>query len=147
MSTPSPDILLPHYVFEVCRQVSVQAAYIIGYKQISIWFGFCVCAHCPGRKKYKTMLVVSPRKLALLPHTVCLYDWALSSRRLSFFKLLVLWPCIATVSLAPRGLAPIGVHVRGGYIKYGPIPALFYSRELRIADNYLRPLSESYINI
>ena len=35
-----------------------------------------------------------------------------------------------------------------GSIKYGPIRFLyFFNREVRITDNYLRPLSESYINI
>ncbi len=37
-----------------------------------------------------------------------------------------------------------GIH---GSIKYGWIPGLFFKRELRIADHYLRPLSESYITI
>ncbi len=34
-----------------------------------------------------------------------------------------------------------------GSIKYGLIRVLFFKRELRIADHYLRPLSEFYINI
>ena len=34
-----------------------------------------------------------------------------------------------------------------GSIKYGQIRVLFFNRELRIADHYLRPLSELYINI
>ncbi len=34
-----------------------------------------------------------------------------------------------------------------GSIKYGPIRVLFLNRELRIAEHYLRSLSESYINI
>ncbi len=34
-----------------------------------------------------------------------------------------------------------------GSIKYGPIRVLFFNIELRIADHYLNPLSEAYINI
>ncbi len=34
-----------------------------------------------------------------------------------------------------------------GSIKYGLIRVLLFNRELRIADHYLRPLSEPYINI
>ena len=37
-----------------------------------------------------------------------------------------------------------GIH---GSIKYGVIQVLVFNRELRIADHYLRPLSEWYINI
>ncbi len=34
-----------------------------------------------------------------------------------------------------------------GSIKYGLILVLVFNGELQIADHYLRPLSESYINI
>ncbi len=49
------------------------------------------------------------------------------------------------------GQAPQTNHItaRGthGSIKYGPIRVLFFNRELQIAGHYLRPPSESYINI
>ena len=31
--------------------------------------------------------------------------------------------------------------------RYGPTRVLFFNRELQIPDHYLRPISESYINI
>ncbi len=40
----------------------------------------------------------------------------------------------------------IGVHIHG-CTKYGPIQVIFFNIELRIADHYLRPLTEPYINI
>ncbi len=46
---------------------------------------------------------------------------------------------LISVSLSHRG-----TH---GSINYGPIRVLFFNWELRITDHYLRPLSESYINI
>ena len=41
------------------------------------------------------------------------------------------------------------ITIRGthGSIKFGPTRVLIVNRELRIADHYLRPLSEPYINI
>ncbi len=41
-------------------------------------------------------------------------------------------------------LTNTGIH---GSIKYGPARVLLFNRELRIADHYLRTLSQSYVNI
>ncbi len=49
---------------------------------------------------------------------------------------------------SPQRMTALSIH-RGthGSIKYGPVQVLFFNRELRIADHYFRPSSESYINI